>query len=81
LGCTVCRNTRGVIPLLNKVGTASADLRRARRTAQMILRSDRIKAVAIGEVQEEVNPVRELHTAAEVDNGGVERDSDTPMTE
>lgn len=48
-----------VVALLNKVGPTPHDRRRAQRTAQLALSSERISAVAIGAVQEP-DPVLEV---------------------
>lgn len=49
-----------VVPLLNKVPTEGALRRRARRVAELALRSPQIEAVALGEMQSAVEPVHEV---------------------
>jgi molybdenum cofactor cytidylyltransferase len=52
-----------VVALLNKVPLNGYDRRRARRVAQLVLRSPRIEAVALGAVQSP-NPILELQQRA-----------------
>ncbi len=61
-----------VVALLNKVGSARHEWRRARHVAQLVLRSVRVDAVAIGAMQSEQEPVLERHrrVAAVVLAGG-----------
>lgn len=49
-----------VVALLNKVSLQPHDRERARRVAQLILRSDRVDAVALGAMQVPDHPVHEL---------------------
>jgi molybdenum cofactor cytidylyltransferase len=49
-----------VIPLLNKVSTNGYERRRARRVAQLVLRSSRVDAVALGAMRSPGEPVHEL---------------------
>ncbi|MBI5961267.1 MAG: putative selenium-dependent hydroxylase accessory protein YqeC [Chloroflexi bacterium] len=50
-----------VVTLLNKVNAdLGHDIRRARRVAQMVLRSDRVEAVALGSVQTADHPIHEV---------------------
>ncbi|NDJ77656.1 MAG: putative selenium-dependent hydroxylase accessory protein YqeC [Chloroflexi bacterium] len=49
-----------VVSLLNKVPPRGYERLRARRVAQMVLRSPRVEAVALGSVQNAANPVYEL---------------------
>jgi molybdenum cofactor cytidylyltransferase len=64
-----------VVALLNKVQTQGLVQARARRIAQMMLRESSIDAVALAEVQQENNPVIEVHRriAAIVLAGGLSR--------
>lgn len=49
-----------VVVLLNKVKDSPHEWRRARRVAQLVLRSDRVEAVAIGAMQSAGEPVYEV---------------------
>ena len=49
-----------VVPLLNKVPSGGLTRVRARRVAQLVLRSERVEAVAMGEMQSKSEPVHEL---------------------
>jgi molybdenum cofactor cytidylyltransferase len=49
-----------VVALLNKVAVAGYERERARRVAQMVLRSTRIDAVALGEMTHSGDPVHEV---------------------
>ena len=49
-----------VVALLNKVDSGAHTLRRARRIAQMVLRSSRVEAVALGSMRAASDPVYEL---------------------
>jgi molybdenum cofactor cytidylyltransferase len=49
-----------VIPLLNKVAANGYDRARARRVAQLVLRSSRVDAVALGAMQSPDDPVHEV---------------------
>jgi molybdenum cofactor cytidylyltransferase len=61
LGLRGVPNQARVITLLNRVKPDMAhEVRRARRVAQMILRSDRVEAVALGAVQSSEQPVHEV---------------------
>jgi molybdenum cofactor cytidylyltransferase len=62
-----------IVPLLNKAGESTRDHLRARRTAQIILQEKRVHSVAIGAVQNQQNPIREVQRriAAVVLAGGL----------
>lgn len=49
-----------VVALLNKVPANGYDRRRARRVAELVLRSDRVEAVALGAMRAYQEPVHEL---------------------
>jgi molybdenum cofactor cytidylyltransferase len=60
LGLRAVPDSARVIPLLNKVATNGYDRMRARRVAQLVLRSPRVDAVALGAMQSPGDPVHEL---------------------
>lgn len=61
LGLRGAPDSARIVPLLNKVSTNGLKRARARRVAQLILRSPRVEAVAVGAIQADaINPVHEL---------------------
>lgn len=60
LGLRRVPDTARVVPLLNKVPLNGYERARARLVAQLVLRSTRVEAVAMGAVRSPIDPIHEL---------------------